>query len=509
MNRRSKIRSELPAELVSVPRRRSGEANIPIPAPLTKAGLVGTFSLALALLVWVPTGSRASGGVASALGIALGVGGFVLLLAHYYLAVRRQKIASTRRLVAILGAALGLSATAKVACAVGFWPPFLFPVVLASILFTILFGREVGLELTLLAWGLVALVVSIERPGSLAHSLPHTLAVLVPGSVVAVLGGARVQKRSTLVNLGLAIGLVHVAGHLVASFAAGDPTPWRGADFGRDVTWAFGHGLAAGFILAGLLPLVEVAFQVTTDISLLELSNLSHPLLTALSIRAPGTYHHSLLVGQMAETAAESIGANGLLCRVGAYYHDIGKILRPAFFVENGFHHADSHRAVSPAMSALVILAHVKDGEELGRLYRLPEAILDFIREHQGTGTIDLFFRRALEDLGPKGVDRARFSYPGPRPRSIEVGIVALADSVEAASRYLEDPNPASVKKTVANVFSKKMTDGLLDDAPITLRQLRRIEDSFVRVLLGVFHSRGARVPEAPAAAPSALEIEG
>ncbi len=491
--RRRKARRALPADLLRPPRRRHGESGRPIPDALEKLVLLAGFGLAVVALFVLRPEDPAPVTLGRVAGATLMVGGSLALLTRYYLAVQRSLFARTRLIFLVLATSLVVLLTARLAASIETWPPFGVPIVVASLLFTICLDRRTAFELTLVLFGAVTFVFIAGEPHVMPRPPAQVLSVLAPGCLVAIIFGGRIRKRSTLVKIGAVVGAAHVVALVAIHLAAGTRTSFTAPDFVGEASWAFAHGIVVGFVLTGLLPFFENTFEVVTDIRLLELSSMSHPLLQALSIRAPGTYHHSLLVGQLSEAAAEAIGANGLFCRVGAYFHDIGKILRPGFFVENGFYHEDKHLAISPGMSSLVILAHVKDGEELGRLHGLPEPIIDVIREHQGVGTIDLFYRRALEELGPKAVDKARFSYPGPRPQTLENAVVALADSTEAAYRYLSDPSPASVKKTVAKVIVRKIEEGLLEDAPLTLRQLRRIEESFVRVLLGIFHTRAAR----------------
>src|SRR5947207_1573449 len=216
--------------------------------------------------------------------------------------------------------------------------------------------------------------------------------------------------------------------------------------------------------MTGLLPFVERVFDVQTDISLLELGDVQHPLLQELVRRAPGTYNHSINVASIAEAAAEAIGANGLLVRVGAYFHDIGKMLKPGYFVENQGPDANRHESLLPAMSTLVIIAHVKDGADLARQHGLPQSIIDFIEQHHGTTLVEYFYRQAEEESerDPEGaeVDESSFRYPGPKPQTKEAGVLMLADSVESASRALVDPAPARIESLVHELAMKKLLDG-------------------------------------------------
>ncbi len=243
----------------------------------------------------------------------------------------------------------------------------------------------------------------------------------------------------------------------------------------------------AVFLLIGIF---EKLFDVTTDITLLELSDLNHPLLKRLSVEAPGTFHHSIIVGNLAEAAAEKIGANALLARVGSYYHDIGKMLKPEYFVENQVGTENKHESLSPHMSTLILINHVKAGLELAEKYRLPGAVKQFIPEHHGTSLITYFYHKALEVMDPSEVREDDFRYPGPKPQSRETAIVMLADTVEAASRTLENPTPQRIRNLVNTLVEKKIQEGQLDDSDLTLKEINRIKEAFVVILMGIHHLR-------------------
>ena len=251
-------------------------------------------------------------------------------------------------------------------------------------------------------------------------------------------------------------------------------------------------GLLAGVLALGLIPLFESAFDVTTDSRLLELASGDHPLLKKLSLLAPGTYHHSVILGNLAEAAAEAIGANPLMARVMALYHDIGKMQKPHYFVENQ-HAENRHENLSPTMSTKVIMAHVKDGVELAKKYKLGGPIMDGITQHQGTTLLQYFYNKAVKEAAKRGetVREEDFRYPGPKPQTKEAGILMLADSVEAAPRTLKNPSPAQVKSLVNRILRNKFEDGQLDACELTFREVGKIEEAFTRILiLGVYHNR-------------------
>ncbi len=257
-------------------------------------------------------------------------------------------------------------------------------------------------------------------------------------------------------------------------------------------SWQFGalNGLFTPILAYGMLALIESLFDITTDYALLELSNLNHPLLKRLSVEAPGTYHHSILVGNMAEAAAQAIGANSLLARVGCYYHDIGKLEKAEYFVENQVGLENPHKKLTPSMSALILINHVKRGMELAEKYKLPKAIRDIMAQHHGKTIMTFFYQKALAKVGADGVNETEYRYPGPLPQSKEAAIVMLADAIEAASRSLKDPTYSRLKGVIEDIVDERFKAGELDQSPLTLRDLEAIKDSFLTILAGTFHAR-------------------
>jgi len=263
--------------------------------------------------------------------------------------------------------------------------------------------------------------------------------------------------------------------------------------------FGFCGGIFSGILVTGLTPLAEIIFGYTTDIKLLELATMDQPLLQELMVQAPGTYHHSIIVGNMAEGAAKSIGANSLLAKVAGYYHDIGKIKKPHYFIENQFDCQNPHQKLAPSMSSLVLISHVKDGVELARQNRLGRSIIDIISQHHGTSFISFFYNKALEsrekaqcnkraELPPINTDDYR--YPGPKPQTKEAGLVMLADVVEAACRSLTDPTPARIKGMVNRLINGIFSDGQLEECELTLKDLHQIAKHFNQVLATVHHRR-------------------
>jgi hypothetical protein len=300
----------------------------------------------------------------------------------------------------------------------------------------------------------------------------------------------RIRSRSKLIYVGLWAGAVAMLTQIGASLLDERPLDLRLLyEAGRTGVWT----LLAGFLMTGLLPFIERWFGVLTDLSLLEVGDVAHPLLQELVRRAPGTYNHSINVASIGEAAAEAIGARGLLVRVGAYFHDVGKMLKPAYFIENQGQE-NRHETLVPAMSTLIIVAHVKEGVELARQYNLPQPIVDIIAEHHGTTLVEFFYRRAAElsQSDPNGteIDEQSYRYPGPKPSSRESAVLMLSDAVESASRALTEPTPARIASLVHDLAMKRLLDGQFDECGLTLEELETIERSLVKSLTAVYHGR-------------------
>ena len=320
------------------------------------------------------------------------------------------------------------------------------------------------------------------------NSLLMTLYVLI-GSLVGAHGVRHCQQRTALYRAGLWVGLTNVA--LLVGIQL-----LTGRSFELQLLWKLGFGFFGGFSCAifvnGIVPLVESFFKYTTDIKLLELANMNAPILRQLMIEAPGTYHHSILVGNLAEAAAESISANPLLTRVAAYYHDIGKIKKPLYFIENSGGQRNKHDKLAPSMSALILTSHVKDGVDLAREHKLGAKLVDIIQQHHGTTLIKFFYDRAKNqaDPGMQQIDERDYRYHGPKPQTREAALILLADAVEAASRTLTDPTPARIQGMVKKLINNIFIDGQLDECDLTLKDLNLIAKSFNRIMSGSFHHR-------------------
>ena len=371
--------------------------------------------------------------------------------------------------------------------------PLAVPIILLSLFATVLFKARVGYTSTLLGVTLLAFLPGIS-PGSI-----FSWYILGMVTVVSV---RRIQKRSQFYQTILLLTFLSATLIFLLGPDAFGPEGGNGHIY---MVGLFTPVLLVAFGLF-LLPVIEPMVGVCSDLTLLELSDLNHPLLKRMALEAQGTYHHSQVVGQLAEHSARAIDANALLTRVGALFHDIGKMQKSEYYVENQRPEYNKHDELSPSMSALVIAAHVKDGMELGRKWRLPQMVIDFIPEHHGTMVMEYFYHKALEGEGNETVKVDDFRYPGPKPRSRETAILMLADAVEAATRSLAKPTPSRIREVTKQIIDKRMLSGEMDQSGLTLSDLANIREAFIPLLTGIHHSRivypgqkdrdGDRVPE-------------
>ena len=358
---------------------------------------------------------------------------------------------------------------------------YFIPVIAISMLTMILFG---DLQLTFI----ITLLSSILAGKITGNDINLTIIFFI-GGIIAGLLVRRTRRRSQIIKAGFLAGIIQ-------SFCLLLIYPIK--TYLLENTMLLGEvvpiiisGIISSIIVLGSLPIFEYLFKIITNISLLELSDFNHPLLKKMVIEAPGTYQHSIVVGNLAEAASEAIGINSLLARVGAYYHDIGKIEKAEYFSENQMFTSSKHDNLQPSMSRLIILNHVKEGVELAKKYKLNPLIEEFISEHHGTSLMYYFYRRALEGADiSKQVGEDGFRYPGPKPKRKEVAIVLLADSVEAASRTLTEPTPERITEVVHKIINNKFIDGQLDLCELTLRDLNNIASTFIRILSAIYHGR-------------------
>lgn len=376
------------------------------------------------------------------------------------------------------------------------------PLVLCAMTITITFGRQVALLITTC----IALCITLGLGLDIGEFV-----TLCSGACAAALLIGRIRTRTKLIYVGLVAGVIVAMTHLgvdivlgkleVTVPAASDGSvmlqrSWRTLlpVLANESFRLGGFTLLSGALMYSLLPFAERVFGVQTDLSLLELGDASHPLLRQLAQRAPGTYNHSINVAAIAEAAADAIGAHGLLTRVGAYFHDIGKMFKPNYFVENQEQGGNCHDSLQPAMSTLVIIAHVKDGADLARKNRLPKPIIDFIEQHHGTTLVEYFYREAAKrsqnDPNKEEVSETSFRYPGPKPQTLEAAVLMLADSVESACRTLVEPTSSRIQNLVDQIAMKKLLDGQFDQCGLTLQQLDQVKSSLVKSLTAIYHGR-------------------
>lgn len=428
----------------------------------------------------------------------------LLVLCLCYLYFHQRAVLEHWPRLGLLLAALVATVALAVLAAGDAWRAESIPLIVFGMTLAIVYERQLALLLSFV----VSLMIAVSLGQSLAEFIILTSAVAGP-----ILMVHRIRSRTRLIYVGLAGGLLVFVTAMGVGILAGqafgiphstslttvnDPAAFSPSAFlGRLASGAGLLGLyvvLAGFLMTGLLPFIERLFDVQTDISLLELGDAAHPLLQQLAQRAPGTYNHSINVASLAEPAAEAIGANGLLTRVGAYFHDIGKLVKPDYFVENQCDNGNQHALLQPAMSTLVIMAHVKDAVDLARQHRLPRSIIDFIEQHHGTTLVEYFYRQAEKrsqetpDRGP--IDEASFRYPGPKPQKKETAVLMLADASEGACRTLVEPTPSRIESLVHDLAQKRLLDGQFDECHLTLKELHLIEESLVKSLSAVYHGR-------------------
>ncbi len=373
------------------------------------------------------------------------------------------------------------------------------PLSFLSLVIALAWSRGLALDATAYAGGILAIFLFL-RPER--QDVFEGLVITLAGAGTACLAADEIRRRVAVVRVGLLVGLVQVlvAGSLVLlrhDEVVGSELSWQ-------MFFLLVSGLVVGLAVSGSLPAIERLFGVTTDVSLLELGNThEQPLLRKLLLEAPGTFHHSYIVGLLSEAAAEACGANALLTRVGALYHDIGKLNKPGYFAENSPEARGRHRGLTPEMSTLIISSHTRDGVELGAYYGLPRRVLDFMPEHHGTSCIEYFFHSAQALRGEEQVNEEHFRYSGPRPQSIETAIVMIADAIEAISRQMPDPSRSRLQTMVHEVVLKRLMDRQFDECGATLRDLELIESACVQVLMGIYHTR----PTFPKGRPHPLDL--
>jgi len=401
---------------------------------------------------------------------------FIILIGLYIYTFHRNIFNDNNKLILLSIIYIFMIFVAKIS---GEISGYLIPMAFASMLIAITIDSRLALWMTFI----ISYNIGFIFLGEINYMI-----VALAGGLISVFSIRKATQRSSLTRAGLLIAITNI----FSIFSLGLIQKSSSQVMLHNSMWGIVNGFASVILTIGILPFLESFFDITSSFKLMELSNPNQPLLKQLLVEAPGTYHHSVVVGNLAETAAEEIGANALLTRVGAYYHDIGKLKRPYFFSENQEAYKNTHDDMEPSLSALVIASHVKDGVDMAKKYRLPKAIVDIINQHHGTGLISYFFHRALQSNGSKNtsVTEENYRYSGPKPQTKEAGIILLADSLEAEARTLNNPTSSRIKNLTQNVVNRNLENGQLDECNLTLKDLNSIKDVFSRILTGMFHNR-------------------
>jgi cyclic-di-AMP phosphodiesterase PgpH len=427
--------------------------------------------------------------------LLLGVFGFLVFL--YSPAV----YGNFRWLILLGFLVLAFAGTAGVVARNDALPPESLPIAFVALAAAVLWEGRLALVLA----ATLAVLIGVQSP---FQDTEAWLPVFVAGAAAALSVRAVRRRAQTWVFAAIIAGA-----YAVVLIALAGLSGWEATRLLTSLSWSSGNALVSAILAMGFLPVFEWFTRITTDQTLLEWADPNRPLLRKLSMEAPGTYAHTINVANLAESAATAIGANGLLCRVGVYYHDVGKMLKPQYFIENQPAGRNPHDRLKPATSAAIVREHVTEGIRMAEEAKVPDVLIDFIPEHHGTQEIAYFLDRARAEAGPdEEIDPEVFRYPGPRPRSRETAIVMLADSVESAARALQDPTPERVRDLIESVVNDKIRQGQLEEAPLTMQEIGKIKDQLLKVLTGVYHhridypatrhlteARGVEVPIAPA----------
>lgn len=407
----------------------------------------------------------------------------IYILVLYYLLRMQQEIYLQENRYTLLGLllivtllvgravnAINLGSEAELGALVG----YMIPTAAGAMLIAVLLDSQLAVFATLVLGLLLGVVTGMHW---------QFMAVAVAGGLAGIYSVSKLSQRSDLVKASLYI----IATNILTIVAVGMMQNNSLGTISVGVLLGVINGILSSVLTIGTLPFLETAFGITTSVRLLELSNPNQPLLKRLLLEAPGTYHHSVVVGNLAETAADAVGADSLITRVGAYYHDIGKLKRPYFFIENQLSHENPHDKLAPTLSTLILTAHIRDGMELAREHKLPQAIRDIIEQHHGRSLISFFFHKAAER---NEVMESDFRYESPKPRSKEAAIIMLADAVEAGVRSLATANPGRMEAFVRKIIRDKLDDGQLEECDLTFKELDVIASAFVRTLNGIYHAR-------------------
>ncbi|WP_239617415.1 HD family phosphohydrolase [Cohnella mopanensis] len=370
------------------------------------------------------------------------------------------------------------------------WPfvGYLAPIAMGSMLVTLLLDLHLGLVSSFLFTLLASLILNVEQEHVFDFHYGFVAAVV---SFTAVLAIHRASQRSSILKAGIMVSLFGSVAVLALMLV--NPEPSR-PQLVQSVIFMFSSGLLTAVLVIGLMPFFEVTFGILSALKLVELSNPNHPLLRKVLTETPGTYHHSLMVGNLSEAAAESVGANGLLCRVGSFYHDVGKTKRPLYFIENQSASGNPHDKLDPKVSASIIIAHAKDGADMLKAHKLPKPIRDIAEQHHGSTFLKFFYYKAVKQAQEQGAEidftEDDYRYPGPKAQSKEAAIVGIADCVEAAVRSLNHPKVEQIEEMIGKIIKDRLDDNQFNECDLTLRELDKIAETLKETVIGMFHSR-------------------
>ncbi|WP_371018237.1 HD family phosphohydrolase [Pseudalkalibacillus sp. JSM 102089] len=361
---------------------------------------------------------------------------------------------------------------------------YIVPVAVGSMLIKMLFNEQLAIASSFLFGVCAGVFFNGEITGPMNASLAF---YVLMSSLSGVFFLGKRNHRSNILKAGLLVSLINIVS--VAILLMLKNGQYSGIELSYHFLFAFVSGFLSSMLTLGLMPFFEAGFRIISTTRLIELSNPNHPLLRKILVETPGTYHHSVMVANLSEAACESIGANGLLARVGAYYHDIGKTKRPHFFIENQMNMENPHDKISPYLSKTIIVSHATDGAEMLRKHRLPKEIVDIAEQHHGTTLLKFFYYKASEQSDQQ-VSEAEFRYPGPRAQTKEAAVVGIADCIEAAVRSMNKPNPDTIESLVRKIITERLEDGQFDECDLSLRELDIVAKTILETLNGIFHSR-------------------
>lgn len=403
----------------------------------------------------------------------------VLLIFTLYTYFNRKHIFKNNRMLGMITLIFLLQfACAALVLGILNWSQYTIPIILAPMLLAMLLDSGIALVSTV--------TISLILGAIQANDYSFSFMILFVGSV-ALFSVQKIRNRGQMFRAILYVIIAYLVVNVTFGFFHFETVDQIFSNF---AFYMLPNAVLTPTLVFLLIGLFERVFDVTTDISLLELSDLNHPLLKRLSVEAPGTFHHTIIVGNLAEAASKAIGANALLARVGCYYHDVGKVLKPEYFVENQMDAMNKHEKLSPTMSCLILNNHIKKGVELAEKHKIPKLVKQFIPEHHGTSLMSFFYNKALKTMDPKDVNEDDFRYPGPKPQSKETAIAMLADTVEAASRTLQKPTPQRIRSFVDSLIDNKVEEEQLNESHLTLQEIDQIKEAFIPILMGIHHVR-------------------